>query len=452
LIIQDELHLISGPLGTVAGLYEMAIDLLTSRKRGDHCIRPKIVASTATVRRAQGQICRLFGRSDTAVFPPPGIDRKHSFFAETLAASREPARLYVGVASQGRGPKLLFLRVLQTLLSGAQALSVPPVPNADDPADPYLTVLCYFNALRELGAARRLVEDEIREHVAGYGSGRWRHDPPGRPFADRVLRPPVELTSREPTDDVAMAKERLGVALRDTAGATRDEAIDVALATNMISVGLDISRLGLMMVQGQPKTTAEYIQATSRVGRETSKPGLVATVLNLHKPRDRTHYEQFRAFHASFYRARTDTGVRSSTLRSPGCRRCCRRSWSPATAGCRIGRSIFAPRRSHRRRGRMIILPVSQSASSPHGSRVKECRTQVAAVRGGAGWCRGEIWKQTADAKSIDERMVSGRCHADQVRWRLSEGPSPGHRLSMASAQRSILQRADVDRGGGDER
>jgi hypothetical protein len=309
LIIQDELHLISGPLGTVAGLYEMAIDLLTSRKRGEHCIRPKIVASTATVRRAQGQICRLFGRSDTAVFPPAGIDRKHSFFAETLPASREPARLYVGVASQGRGPKLLFLRVLQTLLSGAQALSVPPVPSADDPADPYLTVLCYFNALRELGAARRLVEDEIREHVAGYGSGRWRHDPPGRPFADRVLRQPVELTSREPTDDVAMAKERLGVALRDAAGATRDEAIDVALATNMISVGLDISRLGLMMVQGQPKTTAEYIQATSRVGRETSKPGLVVTVLNLHKPRDRTHYEQFRAFHASFYRAVEATSV-----------------------------------------------------------------------------------------------------------------------------------------------
>jgi hypothetical protein len=309
LIIQDELHLISGPLGTVAGLYEMAIDLLTSRKRGDRCIRPKIVASTATVRRAQGQICRLFGRSDTAVFPPPGIDRKNSFFAETLPASREPARLYVGVASQGRGPKLLFLRALQTLLSGAQALSVPPVAGADDPADPYLTVLCYFNALRELGAARRLVEDEVREHVAGYGSGRRRHDPPGGPFADRILRQPVELTSRVPTDDVAIAKERLGLALRQGNGGTHDEAIDVALATNMISVGLDISRLGLMMVQGQPKTTAEYIQATSRVGRDSSKPGLVVTLLNLHKPRDRTHYEQFRAFHASFYRAVEATSV-----------------------------------------------------------------------------------------------------------------------------------------------
>lgn len=309
LIIQDELHLISGPLGTVAGLYEAAIDLLTSRKHGENYLRPKIVASTATVRRAQGQICRLFGRAQTSVFPPPGVDRRHSFFAETVPTSEEPARLYVGIASQGRGPKLLFLRALQTLLSGALALSVPPKSGADDPADPYLTVLAYFNALRELGAARRIVEDEIREHVASYGSGRVRHRPSGMPFADRLLRQPVELTSRESTDKVATAKERLGLALRGKGGGTRDDAVDVALATNMISVGLDISRLGLMVVQGQPKTTAEYIQATSRVGRDSAKPGLIVTLLNLHKPRDRTHYEQFRAFHGSFYRAVEATSV-----------------------------------------------------------------------------------------------------------------------------------------------
>jgi hypothetical protein len=309
LIIQDELHLISGPLGTVAGLYEAAIDLLASRGSGEHRIRPKIVASTATVRRAESQIRSLFDREHTAVFPPPGIDRRDSFFAHTVPSSQEPARLYLGVASQGRGPKLLFLRALQTLLSGAQALSTPPAAGASDPADPYLTVLAYFNALRELGGARRIVEDDVREHVANYGDKRRRVAPPDAPFANRALRLPLELTSRVSTDDVAQAKERLARAVRQADGAPDDDSIDVGLATNMISVGLDITRLGLMVVQGQPKTTAEYIQATSRVGRLSSRPGLVVTLLNLHKPRDRTHYEHFRAYHGSFYRAVEATSV-----------------------------------------------------------------------------------------------------------------------------------------------
>lgn len=203
----------------------------------------------------------------------------------------------------------MFLRSLQTLLTGGQALIELPTTEKQDPADPYLTVLTYFNALRELGGARRIVEDEIREHSASYGDKRRRHTPPDHPFANRALRLPLELTSRVSTDDVADAKERLGRAVIKSDGSVDDDSIDVALATNMISVGLDVSRLGLMVVQGQPKTTAEYIQATSRVGRAVDKPGLVVTLLNLHKPRDRTHYEQFRAFHASFYRAVEATSV-----------------------------------------------------------------------------------------------------------------------------------------------
>ena len=121
LIIQDELHLISGPLGTVAGLYEAAIDQLSSRQIGDRRIRPKIIASTATVRRAQAQIRALFDRSETKIFPPPGIDRTDSFFAQTIPSSQQPARLYLGISAQGRGPKLVFLRALTTLVAAAQA-------------------------------------------------------------------------------------------------------------------------------------------------------------------------------------------------------------------------------------------------------------------------------------------------------------------------------------------
>jgi len=298
LIIQDELHLISGPLGTVAGLYETAFDLLAARKINVEWRGPKIVASTATVRRAETQIRNLFGRDRTAIFPPPGVGRDDSFFAKVDSIT--PSRLYLGIASPGRGPKLVFLRALQTLLSSAEALSSG---GKDDPADPYLTALCYFNALRELGGARRIVDDEVRAHLTNYGRLRVRREPAGQPFADRVLREIQELTSRYSTDQVSEARKRLGLAVADK------NAVDVAMATNMISVGLDIGRLGLMVVQGQPKTAAEYIQATSRVGREGDKPGLVVTLLNIHKPRDRTHYEQFRAFHQSFYRAVEATSV-----------------------------------------------------------------------------------------------------------------------------------------------
>jgi hypothetical protein len=307
LIIQDELHLIAGPLGTVAGLYEAAIDQLASRGAGENRVRPKIVASTATVRRAADQIAALFDRDTTRIFPPPGIDREDSFFARTVPSTVNPARLYLGIAAQGRGPKLVFLRSLTTLVSAAQAAydtNVPSEANSRNPADPYMTALCYFNALRELGGARRIVEDEVRDRAARYGSQRRRVSPADSPFADRAIKQPLELTSRVSTDEVAKAKQRLEAIFGRDA-----ETVDVALATNMISVGLDISRLGLMVVQGQPKTAAEYIQTTSRVGRDLSRPGLVLAVLNLHKPRDRMHFEQFGQFHRTFYRAVEATSV-----------------------------------------------------------------------------------------------------------------------------------------------
>ncbi|MGA7329278.1 MAG: DISARM system helicase DrmA [Rhodomicrobium sp.] len=304
LIIQDELHLISGPLGTIAGLYETAIDALATRQIGETSVRPKVVASTATVRRAATQIKALFDRDATEIFPPPGLSRRDSFFAVTEDTKTSPARMYLGIAAQGRGPKLIFLRVLQTIMAAAKAEYERLPPNQRAAVDPYMSALCYFNALKELGGARRIVDDEVRSGLVSYGRSRRRVAPPDQPFQDREIGEVLELTSRESTDKVAEAKNRLEQSFGGPGA-----VVDVALATNMISVGLDITRLGLMVVQGQPKTAAEYIQATSRVGRDHNRPGLVITVLNLMKPRDRTHFEHFTQFHRTFYRAVEATSV-----------------------------------------------------------------------------------------------------------------------------------------------
>jgi hypothetical protein len=309
LIIQDELHLISGPLGTMVGLYETALDALATREVDGRAIRPKIVASTATVRAAQAQVRALFARSDVRVFPPPGVDRTTSFFAETLPPRRTELghpRTYVGVAAPGRSMKVLLLRSYVALLGAAQRAWEEDTAASD----PYMTLVGYFNSLRELGGARRIVEDEVRHRVARADRRRRAEGRSGdEELAARAIAYDcVELTSRETTDRIKVAKERLEVAFDGKATKQRPP-VDVALASNMISVGLDIERLGLMVVCGQPKTAAEYIQASSRVGREAQRPGLVVTLLNVHRPRDRSHLEHFEAFHQSFYRAVEATSV-----------------------------------------------------------------------------------------------------------------------------------------------
>ncbi|AFZ43848.1 helicase domain protein [Halothece sp. PCC 7418] len=306
LIVQDELHLISGPLGTMVGLYETAIEALCNRKQPDGTvIKPKIIASTATVRRADQQIRNLFARQTVDVFPPQGLSRKDSFFAQTVPETEKNARLYLGVAAQGRSLKVILLRVYLALLSAAQQQweKHSGAKNPNNPADPYMTLLGYFNSLRELGGSRRIVEDEVKARLKNY-SGRKRKNEIDVPFANRTIGDePLELTSRVQTNQVAEAKRRLSLSFHDK------NHVDVTLATNMISVGLDVTRLGLMVVLGQPKTAAEYIQATSRVGRDDERPGLVVTLLNIHRSRDRSHYERFASWHESFYRDVEATSV-----------------------------------------------------------------------------------------------------------------------------------------------
>jgi hypothetical protein len=305
LIIQDELHLISGPLGTMVGLYETAIDKLSSREVNGKLIRPKVIVSTATVRRAESQISALFARQAVEVFPPIGPDRRDSFFAVTRPSTVKNARRYLGIAAQGRSLKVVLLRTYLALLSAAQKayLADGGNKNQGNAADPYMSLLGYFNSLRELGGSRRIVEDEVNSRLTNYGN-RLRIGEAQGSFANRKIEyEVVELTSRVKTNFVAEAKRRLGLSFY------MDKHVDVALASNMISVGLDITRLGLMVVLGQPKMTAEYIQATSRVGRDDEKPGLVVTLFNIHRPRDRSHYERFETYHSTFYRAVEATSV-----------------------------------------------------------------------------------------------------------------------------------------------
>jgi hypothetical protein len=312
LVIQDELHLIAGPLGTMAGLYETSIEALCARFIDGTVVLPKIVASTATARRAQDQIQALFGRSTTQIFPPQGPDRRDSFFAHTVPSTDIPARMYLGIASQGRNPKELMRKTWLALMGAAERAyrDAGGHENESNPADPYMSVLGYFNSLRELGGARRILEEQVQNTIKSYGARRRIGEERGL-FQDRkTFSAVLELTSRVSTDKVAEARRRLD------AGFHQQGRVDCAIATNMISVGLDIQRLGLMVVLGQPKSHSEYIQATSRVGRDDSKPGLVVTLLSIHKPRDRSHYERFRHYHETFYRSVESASVTPFSARA----------------------------------------------------------------------------------------------------------------------------------------
>lgn len=301
LIIQDELHLISGPLGSVVGLYECVIDLLCSWKGRP----PKVVASTATIRRA-GQQCQALYDRTTFQFPPQGTDISDSFFAAENPAAA--GRVYVGVFATG-APSFVTaqVRALSALFQGCRTIKLREGAG-EQVRDPYWTALQYFNSLRELGHAASLVEADIPEHMWAIAS----RDKIPKELCRR-LGSPVELTSRLSAAEIPQILERLGVTY-PRASDGDERPMDTLLATNMISVGVDVDRLGLMYVVGQPKTTSEYIQASSRVGRSDKAPGLIVSMYNPGKPRDRSHYEHFRGYHAAFYKHVEPTSVTPFSL------------------------------------------------------------------------------------------------------------------------------------------
>jgi len=291
LIIQDELHLISGPLGTMVGLYETAVDELSTWDFEGKRVRPKVIASTATVRKAPEQVHSLFQRQ-LQIFPPHGLDAADNFFArQRLVTPTKPGRRYLGICAPGASRPSVLIRVYVAFLTAAQRLR----QLHGEAADPWMTAVGYFNSLRELGGMRRLAEDDVRTRAFRVEMGELKR--PG--LAQRDVRRIQELTSRASSSDIPRILDLMEVTF-PAVGIKKDPSpLDVVLATNMLSVGVDVQRLGLMIVNGQPKTTAEYIQATSRVGRQ--RPGMVCTVLNWSRPRDLSHYETFEHYHATFY-------------------------------------------------------------------------------------------------------------------------------------------------------
>jgi hypothetical protein len=278
LIIQDEFHLISGPLGTIVGLYEAAFDVLMEHLGN----KPKIVAATATIRRADEQTRGVFGR-DVALFPPAGIDAADSYFVRTEHG--RPGRAYVGVMPQGHTPLTALIHVAAAQLQAPLEIDLTPAVK-----DAYSTLVVYHNSLRELGKTINLASDDIPSRLKVIAQA---EDHVRRVDDDNV----VELTSNVASAQIPQRLDRLKKP-HDAPG-----GVALLASTNMISVGVDVGRLGLMTVVGQPKTTAEYIQATSRVGRDVDRPGLVVTVYSPSKPRDRSHYESFTPYHATLYRS-----------------------------------------------------------------------------------------------------------------------------------------------------
>lgn len=283
LVVQDELHLIAGPLGSLAGLFEAAVDAL-ARERGE---LPKYIASTATVTRAGAQVEALYARP-AELFPPGGPDPEDAFFLSTrplgargVLEDAQPGRLYLGIAAPGRGPLSPVRDIWTSLLAaGARAREQAGAPAE---ADSFWTVVGYFNAIRELARARSLYRQDVRERLEDRVT---REGQPSRPLDEGRV---IELSSRMASGDLPAALDAVARALPDPG------TLDAVFTTSMFGTGVDVDRLGLMVVHGQPKSMAEYLQATGRVGRR--RGALVVTFLRASRPRDLTHYEFFVGFH-----------------------------------------------------------------------------------------------------------------------------------------------------------
>lgn len=294
LIIQDELHLISGPLGTMYALYEGIFERLCSQQMNNGWIKPKLIASTATIRGAADQVKSLYARTHMQLFPSPGLMMGDSFFGSYARGkdngknnSLLPGRIYLGIHANDYGS------VLTTQVRAFSSALFRPYAFAPSARDPWWSLLIFYNSIRELGGAKTLFDSDIRSRLK-FLFNRENYLSDDR----RNLKIVEELTSRLSQAEIVAMMDKLSTSYESDAS----KVIDACLASNIIEVGVDIARLSLMGIVGQPKTTAQYIQVTGRVGRRWwERPGLILMIYNPSKSRDRSHFEQFHSYHRRLY-------------------------------------------------------------------------------------------------------------------------------------------------------
>jgi hypothetical protein len=293
LIIQDELHLIASALGSVAGIYEAGLDTVLRLRS----IYPKYIASTATIRIATQQVRRLYGRA-VSVFPPSGLSRDDSYFARTVPLTQSPGRMYVGYLAPMLHRQKCMAPLAAALLLAPHAL-FKDEQDRDALLDAWWTQIVYHGSLRGVGNSHTAFVSDVGDFMRLL-----------EPQSDARHQASIaQLTSLQTAQENSAIFTRLALN-KDARG-----CIDAVLATNMVSVGLDVARLALMTINGQPLTTAEYIQASSRVGR-SEVPGVVFMNYYRDQARSLSHYESFRPYHEAFYRFVEPTSVTPYTYQS----------------------------------------------------------------------------------------------------------------------------------------
>lgn len=302
LIIQDELHLISGSLGSLDGIYEAAVEQLCTTKEG---IRPKIIASTATVRNATCQIKRLYDRG-MFQFPPNGLEIEDSFFARQASKEKRPIRKYVGICETGGNKLDALMRLFATLFWCLDCLKKDGYDQRV--IDQYWTIVGYFNTLKDLGSSSIVLMERVESYTEFLRTQKFKKQSEQMGLEGAQIYGNCELTSRKSTSEIRKVLDRLDISYPD------ERSYSYVLASNMLSVGIDINRLGIMAVYGQPKQHAEYIQATSRVGRKN--PGIVFALLSQLNTRDKSQYEAFRYYHQSNYEQVEPTSVTPFSYRA----------------------------------------------------------------------------------------------------------------------------------------